>query len=98
MCGEETLQAEAGCCPGHADHTQGLHGPAEVPSGKITQKKSLDNVLGSGLNNLLKSLIVSSAFARTQGSYNPEVHSGLVGPVLVQALPGGHRLPAVLHS
>ncbi|KAF6716508.1 Unconventional myosin-Va [Oryzias melastigma] len=38
------------------------------------------------------------AFARTQGSYNPEVHSGLVGPVLVQALPGGHRLPAVLHS
>lgn len=34
VCGAETLQAEAGCCAGHADHPQSLHGPAEVPGGE----------------------------------------------------------------
>ncbi len=34
VCGEETLQAETGCCSGHADDPQGLHGPTEVPGGK----------------------------------------------------------------
>lgn len=38
--GEETLQAKAGCRSGHADHSQSLHGPAEVPGGKThTQHK-----------------------------------------------------------
>lgn len=59
---------------------------------------TLKKAFGNSSPNLLKRLISSSAFARTQGSNNPKVHSGLVGPVLVQALPGGHRLPAVLHS
>lgn len=35
VCGKEALQAEAGCCSGHADNPQSLHGSAEVSGGKI---------------------------------------------------------------
>lgn len=41
---------------------------------------------------------LSVAAAGAQGCHHPEAHPWLAGSVLVQALPRGHRLPAVLHS
>lgn len=81
---------------------QGVKHTSHKSLRKIAPKNRLEisiivSVLISLCLSFNGSVSVSVATAAAHGSHHSETHSWLVGPVLVQALPRVHRLPAVLH-